>query len=52
MMISIAASRVLRAAAERQREQQQNNNQRRLTGSSIFGNANPANPPSRQNSTR
>lgn len=52
MMISIAASRVLRAAAERQREQQQNSNQRRLNGSSISGNANPANSQSRQNSTR
>ena len=40
MMISIAASRILRAAAERQREQQTASNQLRLNGPSISAQGN------------
>lgn len=52
MMISIAASRVLRAAAERQREQRQASNQQRLHAPSISGNQNPGTPTSTQNNSR
>lgn len=51
MMISIAASRALRAAAERQRAQQ-TGQQPRLNAPSIFGNQPAASSPSRQGSSR
>lgn len=52
MMISIAASRILRAAAERQREQQTASNQLRLNGPSISAQGNPGNPSPRPGSAR
>lgn len=51
MMISIAASRALRAAAERQREQQ-NGQHPRLNAPSISGQQPAASAPSRQGSSR
>lgn len=51
MMISIAASRALRAAAERQREQQ-TGQQPRLKAPSISGHPPAGNAPSRQGSSR
>ena len=52
MMISIAASRILRAAAERQREQQMASHQQRLNGPSISSQGSPGNPSPRPGSTR
>lgn len=52
MMISIAASRILRAAAERQRGQQLASNHRRLGDSSISGQGSPGNPSQRPGSPR
>ena len=52
MMISIAASRALRAAVERQREQQTNSQQLRLSTASISNHPSTTGSQPRQGSSR